>query len=138
MAKLAARRAHLDLHVNLLTEKKVSKVLEVVDELRKALAICIRMIRERKRWLRRLIRRRFCRRSSKPSRLLRPFAEESVDATEPAGTKVTGWRPGTPTEPSYAMTPWGNAEPGSALTGAPYAGRDFRIPVEQETDDALA
>ncbi|MDQ2736499.1 MAG: DUF1003 domain-containing protein [Pseudomonadota bacterium] len=36
MAKLAAR-AHLDLHVNLLAEKKVSKVLEVVDELRKAL-----------------------------------------------------------------------------------------------------
>ena len=34
MAKLAARRAHLDLHVNLLTEQKVSKVLEVVESLR--------------------------------------------------------------------------------------------------------
>jgi uncharacterized membrane protein len=34
MAKLAARRAHLDLHVNLLTDRKVSKVLEVVDSLR--------------------------------------------------------------------------------------------------------
>ena len=37
MAKLAARRAHLDLHINLLTEKKVSRVLEVVDEMRKAM-----------------------------------------------------------------------------------------------------
>ena len=36
MAKQAARRAHLDLHVNLLTEEKVSKVLEVVHELAKA------------------------------------------------------------------------------------------------------
>ena len=34
MAKLAARRSHLDLHVNLLTDRKVSKVLEVVDALR--------------------------------------------------------------------------------------------------------
>ena len=34
MSKQATRRAHLDLHVNLLTEQKVSKVLQVVDELR--------------------------------------------------------------------------------------------------------
>ena len=36
MSKLAAQRAHLDLQINLLTEQKVSKVLEIVDELRKA------------------------------------------------------------------------------------------------------
>jgi uncharacterized membrane protein len=37
MAQLAERRAHLDLHVNLLTERKVSKILQVVDELRRDL-----------------------------------------------------------------------------------------------------
>ena len=37
MSKLAARRAYLDLHLNLPTEKKVSKVLEELDELRAAL-----------------------------------------------------------------------------------------------------
>lgn len=36
MAKQAARRAHLDLHINLLTEEKVSKVLAAVHELAKA------------------------------------------------------------------------------------------------------
>jgi uncharacterized membrane protein len=37
MSKQAAQRAHLDLQINLLTEQKVSKVLEVLDELRKTL-----------------------------------------------------------------------------------------------------
>jgi uncharacterized membrane protein len=37
MAQLADRRAHLDLHVNLLTERKVSKILQIVDELRRDL-----------------------------------------------------------------------------------------------------
>ena len=35
MATQAARRAHLDLHVNLLTEEKVSKVLEVIHGMAK-------------------------------------------------------------------------------------------------------
>jgi uncharacterized membrane protein len=39
MSKQAAQRAHLDLQINLLTEQKVSKVLEVVDELRKAMGV---------------------------------------------------------------------------------------------------
>lgn len=37
MARQSARRAHLDLHINLLTEEKVSKVLEVVHDLAKGL-----------------------------------------------------------------------------------------------------
>ncbi|MEO7335395.1 MAG: DUF1003 domain-containing protein [Caldimonas sp.] len=37
MAKQSARRAHLDLHINLLTEEKVSKVLQVVHDLAKEL-----------------------------------------------------------------------------------------------------
>lgn len=37
MSKQAARRAHLDLHINLLTEEKVSKALEMVAELSKAI-----------------------------------------------------------------------------------------------------
>lgn len=37
MAQLAERRAHLDLHINLLTERKVSKILQIVDELRRDL-----------------------------------------------------------------------------------------------------
>lgn len=34
MAKLAEHRSHLDLQINLLTEQKVTKVLQLVDELR--------------------------------------------------------------------------------------------------------
>jgi len=34
MAQLAEHRAHLDLQINLLTEQKVTKVLQLVDELR--------------------------------------------------------------------------------------------------------
>jgi uncharacterized membrane protein len=37
MSALASRRAHLDLHVNLLTERKVSKVLEMVQALQRQL-----------------------------------------------------------------------------------------------------
>jgi uncharacterized membrane protein len=37
MAQLAEHRAHLDLQINLLTERKVSKILQVVDELRRDL-----------------------------------------------------------------------------------------------------
>jgi uncharacterized membrane protein len=37
MSALASRRAHLDLHVNLLTERKVSKVLEMVQALQQQL-----------------------------------------------------------------------------------------------------
>ena len=33
MSALASRHAHLDLHVNLLTERKVSKALELIDQL---------------------------------------------------------------------------------------------------------
>jgi uncharacterized membrane protein len=36
MSRQAARRAHLDLQINLLSEQKVSKILELIDELRKA------------------------------------------------------------------------------------------------------
>lgn len=36
MERLAAHRAHLDLHINLLTEKKVAKLLELLDDLRGA------------------------------------------------------------------------------------------------------
>ena len=36
MAKLAEHRAHLDLQINLLTEQKVTKILQLVDELRRA------------------------------------------------------------------------------------------------------
>jgi uncharacterized membrane protein len=35
MAKLAEHRAHLDLQINLLTEQKVTKILQLVDELRR-------------------------------------------------------------------------------------------------------
>jgi uncharacterized membrane protein len=34
MAELAKHRAHLDLQINLLTEQKVTKLLQVVDDLR--------------------------------------------------------------------------------------------------------
>lgn len=37
MAQLAAHRAHLALQINMLTERKVTKALEIVDELRRAL-----------------------------------------------------------------------------------------------------
>ena len=37
MAQLAEHRAHLDLQINLLTEKKVTKLLTMFDELRRAL-----------------------------------------------------------------------------------------------------
>ena len=38
MAKLAEHRAHLDLQINLLTEQKATKILQLVDELRRELA----------------------------------------------------------------------------------------------------
>jgi uncharacterized membrane protein len=44
MEKLAARRAHLDLHVNLLTERKVAKVLEIVDALHRDLSSTKRLV----------------------------------------------------------------------------------------------
>ena len=37
MAQLAEHRAHLDLQINMLTERKVTKTLELVDELRRQL-----------------------------------------------------------------------------------------------------
>lgn len=37
MAQLAEHRAHLDLQINMLTERKVTKALEIVDELRRNL-----------------------------------------------------------------------------------------------------
>ncbi len=36
MARLAEHRAHLDLQINLLTEQKVTKILQLVDELRRS------------------------------------------------------------------------------------------------------
>ena len=33
MAQVAEHRAHLDLHINLLTEQKVTKILQIIDEL---------------------------------------------------------------------------------------------------------
>jgi uncharacterized membrane protein len=35
MARLAEHRSHLDLQINLLTEQKVSKILQIVDELQR-------------------------------------------------------------------------------------------------------
>lgn len=35
MSQLAQHRAHLDLQINLLTEQKVSKILEIIDEMRR-------------------------------------------------------------------------------------------------------
>jgi uncharacterized membrane protein len=35
MAKVAEHRAHLDLQINLLTEQKVTKILQIVDELKR-------------------------------------------------------------------------------------------------------
>ena len=37
MAQLAEHRAHLDLQINLLTEQKATKILQIVDELRREL-----------------------------------------------------------------------------------------------------
>ena len=37
MAQLAEHRSHLDLQINLLTEQKVTKILQLVDELRRKL-----------------------------------------------------------------------------------------------------
>ncbi|GAC1666698.1 MAG: DUF1003 domain-containing protein [Steroidobacteraceae bacterium] len=37
MAKVAEHRAHLDLQINLLSEQKVTKILQIVDELRREL-----------------------------------------------------------------------------------------------------
>ena len=37
MVRLAAHHSHLDLQINILTEQKVTKVLQLVDELRRAL-----------------------------------------------------------------------------------------------------
>ena len=37
MAKVAAHRSHLDLQINLLSEQKVTKILQLVDELRREL-----------------------------------------------------------------------------------------------------
>lgn len=39
MAELAQHRAHLDLQINLLTEQKVTKILQVVDDLRRELLV---------------------------------------------------------------------------------------------------
>ncbi|MBA2351910.1 MAG: DUF1003 domain-containing protein [Betaproteobacteria bacterium] len=36
MARLAEHRAHLDLQINLLTEQKVTKILQLIDELRRS------------------------------------------------------------------------------------------------------
>jgi uncharacterized membrane protein len=38
MARLAEHRSHLDLQINLLTEQKVSKILQIVDELQRELS----------------------------------------------------------------------------------------------------
>jgi uncharacterized membrane protein len=35
MAKVAEHRAHLDLQINLLTEQKVTKILQIIDELKR-------------------------------------------------------------------------------------------------------
>jgi len=35
MARMAEHRAHLDLQINLLTEQKVTKILQIVDELQR-------------------------------------------------------------------------------------------------------
>lgn len=37
MAQLAQHRAHLDLQINLLTEQKVTKILQVIDDIRREL-----------------------------------------------------------------------------------------------------
>jgi uncharacterized membrane protein len=37
MARMAEHRAHLDLQINLLTEQKVAKILQIIDELRRDL-----------------------------------------------------------------------------------------------------
>jgi uncharacterized membrane protein len=37
MARMAEHRAHLDLQINLLTEQKVTKILQIVDELQREL-----------------------------------------------------------------------------------------------------
>ena len=37
MAQLAQHRAHLDLQINLLTEQKVTKILQVIDDIRRQL-----------------------------------------------------------------------------------------------------
>jgi uncharacterized membrane protein len=37
MSQVAEHRAHLDLHINLLTEQKVTKILQIIDELRRDL-----------------------------------------------------------------------------------------------------
>ena len=37
MAKVAEHRSHLDLQINLLTEQKVTKILQIVDELSREL-----------------------------------------------------------------------------------------------------
>ena len=37
MARLAEHRSHLDLQINLLTEQKVTKILQIVDELQRDL-----------------------------------------------------------------------------------------------------
>ena len=39
MARLAEHRSHLDLQINLLTEQKATKLLQLVDELRRELAL---------------------------------------------------------------------------------------------------
>ena len=38
MARLAEHRSHLDLQINLLTEQKATKILQIVDELQRELA----------------------------------------------------------------------------------------------------
>ena len=37
MSQVAEHRAHLDLQINLLTEQKVTKILQIIDELRRDL-----------------------------------------------------------------------------------------------------
>jgi uncharacterized membrane protein len=37
MAKVAEHRSHLDLQINLLSEQKVTKILQIVDELQREL-----------------------------------------------------------------------------------------------------
>jgi len=39
MAQVAEHRAHLDLQINLLTEQKVTKLLQILDEPRRDLAV---------------------------------------------------------------------------------------------------
>jgi uncharacterized membrane protein len=84
-AKVEQRRAHLDLQVNLLTEQKVSKLIHLLEELRRDLP----MVKDRHDAQATALQER-----ADTGKVL--SAIDSVDLTDPSGGKTSGKSDSTP------------------------------------------